>query len=176
MGISEKLLKKIDKYIKPNKSIIEIGSQSFWINKQEEGPTKPYFESKGIDYTSIDLNGKNDSLQLDLCCKVDLPQSNIVTNFGTSEHVKNQYMCFKNMYDLCKVNGLMIHEIPEVGGWLDHRSLYWYTESFLKDVYKRDEIIELCKIKYEPGYLIFCVVKKKCKEFINESRFNSISN
>jgi hypothetical protein len=46
----------------------------------------------------------------DLCGKFD-----IVTNFGTTEHVINQYQSLKTMHELTKPGGLMYHDLPLAG-------------------------------------------------------------
>jgi hypothetical protein len=39
----------------------------------------------------------------------------IVTNFGTTEGICNQANMFKNMHDLCNINGIMIGIVPFQG-------------------------------------------------------------
>ncbi len=76
------------------------------------------YKKMGIqEYTSIDLNGLNKSLKLDL--NEDLLSQNkikkkysIVTNFGTSEHCFNQKNFFKNAHDLCDENGFIVGIVP----------------------------------------------------------------
>ena len=46
-------------------------------------------------------------------------QFDLVTNNGTGEHVFNQYTVYKNMHDLTKVGGYMIHVLPFYR-WVDH--------------------------------------------------------
>ena len=55
---------------------------------------------------------------------------NIVTNFGTSEHVKNQEQCFANIHNLCCAGGVMIHTVPMKNHWRGH-GLYKYDISEL---------------------------------------------
>jgi hypothetical protein len=40
---------------------------------------------------------------------------NLVTNFGTTEHVANQLNAFKIIHDLTAPNGIMVHELPAQG-------------------------------------------------------------
>jgi len=49
----------------------------------------------------------------------------VVTNFGCTEHIKGHYHAWKNMHEACRIDGLMIHALPEEGSWLGHgRVLY----------------------------------------------------
>lgn len=57
----------------------------------------------------IDLN-KDISIKEELELKADL-----VTNFGTTEHIFNQYSAFKNIHNLCSVGGVIVHSVPIAG-------------------------------------------------------------
>lgn len=86
----------------------------------------------GLEYRAIDYGGQEDTLALDL--NFDrLPEGernryDLVTNFGTSEHVCNQANSFCVMHDLTKRGGLMFHVLPS-GGMLNH-GLVNYTPKF----------------------------------------------
>ena len=60
-----------------------------------------FYEAFGInEYACIDADGANDALVYDLNCDISKSHEahrtyDIVTNFGTTEHVFNQYNCFK---------------------------------------------------------------------------------
>jgi len=94
-----------------------------------------YFEKNGIDVVSIDLNGKDGALSLDL--QEPLPESigkfNIIINAGTTEHVAKQDECFQNIHNICRKGGLMFHIVPLVGSWPRH-GLHHYDEAFFKDL------------------------------------------
>lgn len=85
---------------------------------------KKFFTAMGIDHTSIDINGKDGALPLDLrlpIARLDLLGTfDVVTNFGTIEHVSRQYPAWKNMHDLARTGGLFLHILPEVGSWRGH--------------------------------------------------------
>lgn len=42
-----------------------------------------------------------------------------VFNFGTTEHLLNQFNAFKVIHEACAVGGIMYHDLP-MTGWLDH--------------------------------------------------------
>lgn len=73
----------------------------------------------GYEYASIDIDGSPGSIPLDL--NYDrAPESakgkyQLVTNFGTTEHVANQLNAFEVIHDLCAPGGLMIHHVPAQG-------------------------------------------------------------
>ena len=77
----------------------------------------------GFSYAAIDIDGSPGSIPLDLNFdrvppdKVD--KYDLVTNFGTTEHVVNQLNAFKIIHDLTALGGLMIHSLPS-GGMPNH--------------------------------------------------------
>ena len=99
-------------------NMLELGNQC--INNREieeikEKWGKEYFTNIGITHTSIDWNGKNGSLKLDLTQPFDEEFINafeIVTNCGTTEHVELQYEVFKNLHDCGKVGCFYMNSVP----------------------------------------------------------------
>ena len=79
---------------------------------------KELFGACGISYESIDLDA-GATLRLDLNTK-QVPwrlrrSFDVVTNFGTTEHVFNQMNCFQLIHDATKVGGAMVHMVPSTG-------------------------------------------------------------
>jgi hypothetical protein len=73
----------------------------------------------GFGYSSIDIDGSPGSIPLDLNYDT-IPNEHsgkyqLVTNFGTTEHVANQLNAFKIIHDLAAVGGVMIHHLPAQG-------------------------------------------------------------
>ena len=114
-----KLLK--DTY-KSGDRMLELGCKGF-------GTYKQWFEDFGVDHTSIDLNGEGGALELDL---QRLGQFDIVTNFGTTEHVEVQEPVWKNVHEAVKPGGCLISTTPFPGDWAHHGQWYpdgfWYAE------------------------------------------------
>jgi hypothetical protein len=86
----------------------------------------------GLNYASIDIDGSPGSIPLDLNYD-EVPAAfigkyDVVTNFGTTEHVANQLQSFKIAHDLATPGGLMLHVLPASGG-LNH-GLVSYNPKF----------------------------------------------
>ena len=73
----------------------------------------------GLNYASIDIDGSPGSIPLDMNydeVPADLVgRYDIVTNFGTTEHVANQLQSFKIIHDLAAAGALMLHVLPASG-------------------------------------------------------------
>lgn len=122
-------------------SMFELGNQRFIGGQFTTG--KEHFQNLGMAHTSVDLNGEDGALPLDLRrpelfyefrCKYD-----VLTNLGTTEHVEpieKQYECFSIIHDVVKPSGIMIHMVPDLeelensGAWKDHCSIYYRKEFF----------------------------------------------
>ena len=147
---------------------------------------KEYFLHVGFDHTSIDINGKDGALPIDLAKPI--PDTvfdarfDIVTNFGVSEHVLNQFECFKNIHNLCKTDGLIIHIVPHLsyknriiatGRILQHGN-YNYTFDFFCDLANICEYTILDRRMLIRGLVAVAMVKTKDNDFISEEQFNQL--
>jgi len=166
MAVTKKVFKICGKYFNDsNLKIAELGSQYVMGDEWGDyGP--PYFKEifKNLDITSYDYSIDNNSIFLDLTKSIPIEINgiyDIVTNFGTSEHVQNQYMCWKNTFEMMKEGGIVISEIPKKGSWSNHCKYYFDENTFLA-MYRDFEIIEMLDIHYDvQGYLIYTVMKKR---------------
>jgi SAM-dependent methyltransferase len=111
----------------------ELGNQHMNVKGIDYQIAKEYYQSLGVDQTSLDINGLDGAIAIDLTKSVKLQNFSdtfdIITNHGTSEHVYDQYCCFKNIHDLCCKGGLFIHILPLAGHWKLHCD-YHYKEDF----------------------------------------------
>jgi len=120
--------------------ICELGNQHIrkrarqWLagrGVRPERVSKKHFRRLGFDHVSIDINGKEGALPLDLARPITDPSLlgtfDVLTNFGTSEHVADQYECFRNMHRLCKPGGVFLHSVPMTGYFSDHHAAYRYA-------------------------------------------------
>jgi SAM-dependent methyltransferase len=113
----------------------ELGNQK--IRKEVFGAqvtAKAFFVAMGVDHTSIDINGKDGALALDLCRPIQRPDLlgafDVVTNFGCIEHVACQYQAWRNVHILAKTGGLFLHLLPATGAWPGHCD-YRYGPEFV---------------------------------------------
>ena len=88
------------KWIKDNK-FSELNGFTQGVGKQGDIISKEYFQALGYNHKSIDLNGKEGSLPLNLCKPITLEQpADLLIDCGTTQHVENQYQCFMNAFNL----------------------------------------------------------------------------
>lgn len=116
------------------KSICELGSQvpiadelAMLFKTFDKAPlvgdfgAKELYDYLGVsDYSSIDFNGLYGAhpfdLNRDLVTDYDYKETfDLVTNYGTANVVFNQNAFFRNVHNLCKTNGYMIHTFPSKG-------------------------------------------------------------
>jgi hypothetical protein len=133
----------LEYYVTASLSMFELGNQRFIGGQFTTG--KEHFENLGMTHTSVDLNGEDGALPLDLRCPEMFYEFrckyDILTNLGTTEHVEpieKQYECFSIIHDVVKPGGIMIHMVPDLeelensGAWKDHCSIYYRKEFFTK--------------------------------------------
>lgn len=132
---------------------------------------KKFYDDLGFDYVAIDLdtyNGSDFVLNYDLneaqCPPEQKNKYDLVTNYGTTEHLINQTNAFKMIHDLCKVNGVMINTVPSYD--IGH-GFFNYTSMFFKSLAKDNnyDIISMnTQNVYEGGNLksiyLFLVMRK----------------
>ena len=87
----------------------------------------------GLDYAAIDIDGSPGSIPLDLNYDNVPSQAKgkyqLVTNFGTTEHVANQLHAFKIIHDLTALGGVIIHNVP-TQGMLNHGLINYNPKFF----------------------------------------------
>lgn len=157
MSLSDIIPKEVINLIEPFdfKSVYELG------NKKTAGrPYSEFYEQEGIEYTSIDLNGLDGALMLDLAKPIDLPSRDIVSNIGTSEHIMDQSSVFKNIHNLS--HDRMVHWVPLAEKHPSHG--YWgYELEFFEQV-SRINSYEIEKLYIERSYkdwsLVCCSLRK----------------
>ncbi len=108
---------------------------------------KDVFESLGFRHVSIDLNGQNGALPLDLRKPLDIGTFDMVTNFGTSEHVSSkdysgQVECWRNILGAMHIGSVLISLGPRPGinKWIRHGR--WYaTEVFYAELADKNGLV-----------------------------------
>ena len=120
----------------------------------EDGKYKPFAQKAFynilgvVDYTCSDVADYRSHYYLDLNKPIKPPemQYDIITNFGTIEHVFNIGQAFDNIDKLIANNGLILHALPAMGDinhgfWNIHPTVYY-------DVARENgyEIMDLCYV------------------------------
>lgn len=133
------------------RSVCELGSQEPLANELTDLFTafgtfalngmygaKELYQHLGAErYVSIDINGEHGAFQFDLNRSILSDHQynevfDLVTNFGTSEHCFNQFEVFRNIHQLCRSGGYMLHTIP-TQGWGRH-CFFRYDANFFEDI------------------------------------------
>lgn len=156
--------------------ICEMGSIEHKISPRMSA--KEYYLSHRHvkEHISIDINGEWGSLPLDLNQPLSVEFSkrfDLVTNYGTGEHVYNQY----SLDSVVKLGGgVMIHALTLLGKWHGH-CRYHYPLLFavkLAEASSYDIINIIQQLKNPTDLdteLILVAYRKTRKEFISEKEF-----
>jgi len=118
--------------------IMEIGDQQMYChpNVPEGSAAKIWFGRQGAAlHVSVDLNGLLGALPLNLARPIEKPEFDlnfdIVTDFGTSEHVGphllDLYNCRANCHRWCRSKGLLLFMNPKTGHWPGH-GYHYFTQ------------------------------------------------
>ena len=190
MGISNQTIAFLDQIIDLSGDfrglkMAELGAQHMNAEGRFKGPAKEYFESLGVAHTSFDLDQVFGAEFLDLGEPIP-EESNyvgafdVVTNFGTSEHVVAHYMCFQNIHRLCQPGGLMLHTVAPPNHWA-HHGRYYYPSEFFEGLAQASnyEIIELSSVahhKHAQRDLMCALFRKAAEEapFMPEPTFAAL--
>lgn len=174
-----------------NIKICELGDQR--MKWHPDGIAKTFFINNGAkEHVSIDINGRNGAINLDLSKDLLLVHPewkgyfDLVTNYGTAEHVSNGiYECFKNIHNVCRENGIIVNDGPPdcCCPWHSpyHYRPYFFPELAKKCGYKTllfdVRVVEGrrgCKDNKDRTLVIAVFQKINNKEFISKEEFDSI--
>lgn len=158
----------------------ELGNQM--MRDMGNCSAKRYFRNLGVDHVSLDENGKDGAVAVDL--SKPIPESlglfDLVTNYGTSEHISDQYQVFKNIHDLTRTGGMMAHCVPMNGDWNDH-GLVGYKRDFISALARvmgyRAHVNALIerKLKVDRGRLLVSgVLEKQQPWFVSREQFKEM--
>jgi hypothetical protein len=164
--IENKADELIIKYATKNGSIMELGNQIMNLQFFQDISAKNYYSGKGFKHTSIDQNGMDGALALDLSKPIDhKEQYDLVTDIGTMEHVAGIYHGLLNVFNFCKEDGIMIHKNPKQGNFPGH-GYHYFTIDFWKEYVSltKMEVLELFEYPIyhnrKDGWEIIAVLKK----------------
>lgn len=141
-----------------------------------------FFEKLGAVVTCIDINGKDGAEIIDLSKPIDkyINEFDLIINGGTCEHVNDQYICFKNIHDMCNRHSIIIHVAPEIGSWLSHCN-HHYNQQFFVELANENKYEILDSFRYmklinesPKGILLTYAYKNyKYNDFIDRDTFYS---
>lgn len=85
-----------------------------------------YLEHGAKSYISIDINGEDGALELDVQERLDLGEFDLVTNFGFSEHVEEQAPFWHNAIAMTRKGGRLVNSTPAPRKMLNHGNSHWH--------------------------------------------------
>ena len=120
------------------KNAIILGEQ---YNDCKEFPKRSLFKSmlrdNGWDADSIDMDSSySTSLKIDLAKPIPenmINKYDILFDFGTGEHVRDQTIYWENCHNLVKNGGYRVHALPIPETWPKH-CVYRYQVEFFEDL------------------------------------------
>ena len=161
------------------RQMLELGNQKIKASGVREKTGKAFFSKKGAFHTSVDLNGLDGAIPVDLAKPDAAPEwagrFDIITNAGTTEHVEPwqaQYECFRNIHRWLKVGGISVHLVPDVreldekGSWAYHCNNY-YSENFFRMLAAENQY-ELASFTIMDGLACACVRKTAPRPFTGD--------
>lgn len=121
MGINSHNMDLLNEHVIPRLpkefSVYELGNQM--VRADPDYPAAQYYYKRGAaHYDCIDING-GESINANLNYPIKLEPRDLVTDFGTSEHVFNIAQCWENIHNMVKPGGLVVVEKIYQGG-TDH--------------------------------------------------------
>lgn len=185
MGITKKSLDRLHSFgcLQKGTKMLELGAQNIYDNENYGKVAKDVFTEMGVNHTSIDIKAHQGALEADLREPIKLFKNkfDVVTDFGTCEHIDGSlYQGFLNIHNLCRKDGLMVHENPKTGNWPKHGNHY-FTKAFYEKLaelngYELEELTEESAMGNSfDGWNICAVIQKKnSNKFISEEEFNKL--
>jgi hypothetical protein len=169
MGItafSMELIQRVRSF-KQITSVCDLGTQQTYTYEYNGTYANKWYNDIGIfNYACIDVNGLNNSIYHDLSTEIfNAQQYDLVTDFGTSEHVANLDMAWLNKYKLCIDGGYIISENPMDGHWHDH-CIHYMTLDKVREYGKKLSLepiaigISYAMDNYDSGGNVWSIFKK----------------
>lgn len=166
--------------------MLELGAQYLYVPTAPDGisypgkylnPTmdapvmaKPYFQELGFEHTSIDMNGEGESLRINMSEPASLGKFDVITDFGTSEHVQDLWQCLQNLHEFGDLGTLYFHVNPVVGSWPRH--CHWYRKPDFYEKFVQMAGYELLDRRLCPtlgndkdGWLLWAAMRKNSDLF-----------
>ena len=150
-------------------SVCELGDQ--WVtHTSPHFLAKKFFEELGCGrYISVDANGNGD-VMADLNRKVPhliaMGPFDVLTDFGTGEHIFNQAQVWKTVHDLTRTGGHIVFDRPSQG--YEVHCFYLTNETLFRDLAAANgyKVLRLEHAVTKRGQLIRGVFQK-----VHEAKF-----
>lgn len=163
------------------KRMLELGNQHNGDESIPEKTGKEYYTNRGVEHISVDLNGMDGALKVDLSKPINIPSwqgyFDIITNCGTSQHVepkKAQYICFMNIHNCLKLGGIAVHLVPDIDELKNKGCWKWlcnhyYSHEFFKMLAMNNDY-NLVSLKVIDGNICACLQKKYDRPFMENQK------
>jgi SAM-dependent methyltransferase len=142
-------------------SVCELGDQMMSGGKVPT-PAQAFYRSIGCEkYLSVDANGRgNVTADLNLPLMDHLGQFDLVTDFGTGEHVFDQAQIWRTIHDLCKPSGYIVVDRPTQG--YEEHAFYLVTPGLLEDIAEANRYLvhRIQTVKTPRGQLVRAVFQR----------------
>jgi len=142
----------------PPYRLLQLGSKP-WVSFVE-----PWLRVPGVEAIAIDLDGAERCRKIDLCKPVDPAllggRFEVITNYGTTEHVEDQTVCWRNIHELLLPGGYLISTVPTPGDYRKHG--IWYPPAAWYESWAELNGYEL--LQFSPETPLTVVVAQKLDE------------
>jgi len=189
------------------KDVWELGAQNLYLASNPKSDNrrtyaKDWFLERGIAHLAIDLSKEDGAIPIDLERGFEKTEyesimqhqiderggfelmagypRDIVTDFGTSEHVRSFWNVWSWKNILCREGGLIISENPKSGSWPGHGFNY-VTEEFYEELADLmgysilNMKVNAAMGNKTDGWNVLCVLEKRKEKMIPEEKFNGLS-
>lgn len=145
-------------------TVCELGDQ--WITEGEHRLSEPFYRELGCSrYESIDGNGRGTiTTDLNKPLPPHLKSFDLVTDFGTGEHIFDQRQVFKSIHLLTVRGGYFVFDRP-CQGYKGH--CYWLADECVWTDFaaaNKYEILQMSKKTTSRGELIRGVMRRTAKD------------
>ncbi|MEO8627119.1 MAG: hypothetical protein ABI612_03335 [Betaproteobacteria bacterium] len=112
--VSRKVLAEVARELRPSTQIEALLDTIFDGLIARRTAQKQFYSIFGMaDYASLDVDDDRATYKVDLNHPSSgLPEFDVVTNFGTTEHVFNIGEAFRTLHNLTRPGGISLHAIP----------------------------------------------------------------
>jgi hypothetical protein len=141
-------------------SMLELGNKNGTGGKGDS--YKAHFEALGLRHVSVDWNGQDGALPLDLRKPLGMGVFSIVTNIGTSEHVDDQVPAWCNMIEAAAL--VLACITPAPGDWPGHGLFYPEPEFYVQLADRNGFKLEKLTVEGDAGRrLVHCRMRRPAR-------------